>query len=557
MAYLSYLGYLIYNIVKDKPNLKVDQIFLNEVDVPDIVICGASPELRILRCDLIANNGEKTLIDGCNSYVPPNLIDYDIYRDHCLTFKANKTIKFAKQNSGTDGLQKIGFYFYDNKTAAEMNTLGIASITIQLTPPGKSNTVLGAIAAAGGAFGTMAGIIVFFFGDFRLSPRGFVHKSLYFIQNSIDFIKRSRFYPKLNFKFSKINDEDKTKLVDGFRKMKYTIFSHLLQNDLDEINEDQGWIMKFEYKLENKFGRFANKIYQWLMNKAYIDTMFNKYKVRVESLNFSSTMHKDDQKLLNEEFRKIGHVIDTYVLVNRLKNQKDQKIFAEYKHKREIKFSDNMDEKDKKLLNDEFRKIRKLIDKHLLDEPNIEKIFEAYNSKREDFSNDMYKGDKELLIDEFRQIRNVICNRLLEKDVEIKYDNSVEKLKSLKIHINDRKLLVIEFYKIKHVINSILFNEPKNQEIYKEYKMNRKLKFSNEMKEKDKKLLKDEFRTIRYLVDNLLLNEQKVRKNINFSEKIDSCDKELLTYYISEVNGVRNEVRDIRNDIDNHVLKIV
>ncbi|CAB4393568.1 unnamed protein product [Rhizophagus irregularis] len=436
-------------------------------------------------------------------------------------------------------------------------SIAAGSFTQEQTSEERSNTVLGAIAAAGGAFGTMAGIIVFFFGDFRLSPRGFVHKSLYFIQNSIDFIKRSRFYPKLDFKFSKINDEDKTKLVDGFRKMKYTIFYHLLQNDLDEINEDQGWIMKFEYKLENKFGRFANKIYQWLMNKAYIDTMFNKYKVREENLNFSSTMHKDDQKLLNEEFRKIGHVIDTYVLVNRLKNQKDQKIFAEYKHKREIKFSDNMDEKDKKLLNDEFRKIRKLIDKHLLDEPNIEKIFKAFNSQREDFSNDMDKGDKELLIDEFRQIRNVICNRLLEKDVEIKYDNSVEKLKSLKIHINDRRLLVIEFYKIKHVINSILFNELKNQEIYKEYKMNRKLKFSNEMNEKDKKLLKDEFRTIRDLVDNLLLNEQKVRKNINFSEKIDSCDKELLTYYISEVNGVRNEVRSIRNDIDNHILKIV
>uniref|UniRef100_U9UJR7 Uncharacterized protein n=1 Tax=Rhizophagus irregularis (strain DAOM 181602 / DAOM 197198 / MUCL 43194) TaxID=747089 RepID=U9UJR7_RHIID len=548
----------------------------------------ASPELRILRCDLIANNGEKTPIDGCNSYLPHNVIDYDIYRDHCLTFKANKTIKFAKQNSGIDGLQKIGFYFYDNTTAAEINTLGIASLTIQLTPPDfnfnsltdtnkaisqmdkatlsefklQLNFIAGMVNYAAVVKFKTSTYRSILSGDaraiFGLGPNYHVTQKIENFINYFPFNSNPYNIPAGTTGYFSIaagsftqeqTSEERSNTVLGAIAAAGGAF--------DEINEDQGWIMKFEYKLENKFGRFANKIYQWLMNKAYIDTMFNKYKVREESLNFSSTMHKDDQKLLNEEFRKIGHVIDTYVLVNRLKNQKDQKIFAEYKHKREIKFSDNMDEKDKKLLNDEFRKIRKLIDKHLLDEPNIEKIFEAFNSQREDFSNDMDKGDKELLIDEFRQIRNVICNRLLEKDVEIKYDNSVEKLKSLKIHINDRKLLVIEFYKIKHVINSILFNESKNQEIYKEYKMNRKLKFSNEMNEKDKKLLKGEFRTIRDLVDNLLLNEQKVRKNINFSEKIDSCDKELLTYYISEVNGVRNEVRGIRNDIDNHILKIV
>uniref|UniRef100_U9U9W7 Uncharacterized protein n=1 Tax=Rhizophagus irregularis (strain DAOM 181602 / DAOM 197198 / MUCL 43194) TaxID=747089 RepID=U9U9W7_RHIID len=34
IAYLLYLCYLIYNIVNDKPNLKIDQIFLNEVEIP-------------------------------------------------------------------------------------------------------------------------------------------------------------------------------------------------------------------------------------------------------------------------------------------------------------------------------------------------------------------------------------------------------------------------------------------------------------------------------------------------------------------------------------------
>ncbi|PKC71113.1 hypothetical protein RhiirA1_453893 [Rhizophagus irregularis] len=626
IAYLLYLFYLIYNIVKDKPNLKVEQIFLHEIDIPDIAICG-TPELRILRCDLITNNGEKTPIDGCNSYITPNAIDhdnYDNYRDNCLVFKANKTIKFAKPNSGISAALTIqltppDFDFNSltntNKAISQMDKATLSEFKLQLnfiagmvnyaavvrfktstyrsilpgdtraifglepnyhvtpkiensvsyipfnsnpynipvgtagyfsiaagsftqeqTSEERTNTIFGAITAFGDAFGTLAGIIVIFFGNFF-----FVRKSLNSIQDSKEFIERSRFYPKLDFKFSKINDKDKGVLIDEFSKIRCAIFLYLLKNDLNEINEEP--INESEYKLED---RFATKVYHWLMNKAYIDIMFNKYRVQNESLNFSS-MDKEDQELLNKEFRKIRHVISTYVLENISEDQMDQKMFAEYKYKRELKFSNKVDKGDEKLLNDEFRKIRKLIDKHLLDEPNIEKIFEAFNSQREDFSNDMGKEDKELLIDEFRQIKHVICSHLLDipKDEEIKYNNSVEKVKLLKIHINDRKLLVFEFYKIKHVINSILFKELKDRGIYKKYKMNRELKFSNKMNEKDKKRLKDEFRTIRYLIDNFLLNESKIQTNINFLENMDSRDKELL---------VKEDHNNTRNDTDSYVL---
>jgi hypothetical protein len=34
ILYLLYLCYLIYSLVTDKPNIKVDRIFLNEIDVP-------------------------------------------------------------------------------------------------------------------------------------------------------------------------------------------------------------------------------------------------------------------------------------------------------------------------------------------------------------------------------------------------------------------------------------------------------------------------------------------------------------------------------------------
>jgi hypothetical protein len=105
--------------------------------VLDIEICGTSPDLKILRCDFITNNNENKQIDGCNNYILPNVVDYDIYGEYCLTFKANKTIKFIKPDDPIGGLQKIGFYFYENTTTAEVKALGIASLAIQLTPPGR------------------------------------------------------------------------------------------------------------------------------------------------------------------------------------------------------------------------------------------------------------------------------------------------------------------------------------------------------------------------------------------------------------------------------------
>ncbi|PKY56569.1 hypothetical protein RhiirA4_476963 [Rhizophagus irregularis] len=586
IAYLFYSSYLIYNIVTDKPNLKVDQIFLNEIDVPDIVICGTSPELRILRCDLIANNGEKTPINGCNGYIPPNIIDYDIYRDHCLTFKANKTIKFVKPNSGMDGLQKIGFYFYDNTTAAEMNTLGIASLTIQLTPPDfnfnsltntnkaitagsfiqeqtseeRSNTILSAIAAAGGAFGTMAGVIIFFFGDFRLNPRGAAHNFFNLVQKSKEFFERSRFYPKLELKFSKINDEDKASLVNEFRNIRYTIYYYLLnQSNIDKISKDHGWLIN---KLENKLKILYRKIYYWLLDEKHSEKIFRVYGKDREYYKFSS-INEEDERLLNNEINKIRHVIDVYLY----DKSKDPKKFAAYKYERELKFSDDtknedkelriINEKDQKLLEAEFRKIRELIDKHLLGKPNIEEIFNTYNSLQKNGFlndiNDMDEGDKSLLNDLFQQISHVIFNYLLDipKDEEIfkKYKETTTIQASSfsnNMNIGDKNLLVNEFNKIKHVINAHLFNGRKNLEVFEKYIKERELKFSNNMSEKDKKSLTDKFHKIREVIDNFL----PIHTHVDFSVNMDSRDKELLISYI-------NEIHKIRHDIDNCILNKV
>jgi hypothetical protein len=99
-------------------------------------ICGKSPDLKILRCDFMINDVPKR-VDGCNNYILPNVVNYGVFGEYCLTFKANKTIKFINPESHIGGLKKIGFFFYMNTSFVEAKTLGIASLNVQLTPPGN------------------------------------------------------------------------------------------------------------------------------------------------------------------------------------------------------------------------------------------------------------------------------------------------------------------------------------------------------------------------------------------------------------------------------------
>ncbi|CAB4393567.1 unnamed protein product [Rhizophagus irregularis] len=706
---ILYLSYLIYNIVYDKPNLKVDQNFLDEIDIPDIAICG-TPELRILRCDLKKHNDIRERIDGCNNFILPSAADYGFFRSHCLTFKTNDTIKFTNPDIG--GYDEIGFSFYDNTTATEAGTIGISSLTIQIIPsdlnlvtnpnkkaisqmdkatlsefrlqlnfiagmaryvavvkfktstyrsilPGdaraifgfepnyhvtpkienfinyfpfngnpsdipvgttgyfsvsagsfiqeqtseeRSNTVLGAIAAAGGAFGVTAGVIVFFFGDSRLSPRGFVHKSVNFLQNLNELFERSIFHPKLDFKFSSINGEDKNMLVNEFRNIRYAVYYHMLyqsNNIANKINKvPKGFINKLEYviiKINISFGKIKIWVYYRLFNAKRIKKSFDEYKKekkekeeKEEKLELSK-INEEDKRLLNNEIDKIRHVIDVYLLGE----SEDPEKIAKYKYERELKFSDHVDEKDKELLKDEFRKIRKLIDKHLLGKPGIEEIFDAYISLQNNVfskdikdigegdtlqNNDILKDmkdidegdtlrnndiskdskditdmDKSSLNDLFQQISHVIFNYLLDipKDEEIfkKYKETTT-IKANNMNNDDKDLLVNEFNKIKHVINCHLFNERKRLEEFEKYIKERKLKFSTNMSENDKELLTEEFRKIREVIDNFLLNEP-TRLYLDFSQNMNDRDKESLLSYIDNVN---NEINMIRRDIDKYIL---
>ncbi|CAB4390513.1 unnamed protein product [Rhizophagus irregularis] len=216
-----------------------------------------------------------------------------------------------------------------------------------------------------------------FFGDFRLKPRGFAHTFHNFIQNSISFIKRSRFYSEPELKFS---GKDKKVLEDEFEKIRHAIYHHLLyQGNMDsKMNKDQKWfINRLGNKINILFNRIKTKIIHWILDAENINKEFEKYDNDRNRLEFSS-INEEDKRLLNDEIDKIRHVIDVYTLGKK----EDPKKIAAYKYERELKFSNNtISDDDQKLLN-EFRKIRELIDNHLLNQPNIEKIFNAYNSLR-------------------------------------------------------------------------------------------------------------------------------------------------------------------------------
>lgn len=134
--YLGYLGYLLYNVVTDKPFLTTEYSLVKKIYVPDIEICAPVADLSILRCDFSPKQGNVTRIDNCTGYLLDDNIDLGQHRGFCYTFKASKTLQFVHPDNPEDGLRKIGFYFQiKNLTAAEEKNLGIASLSIQLTSP--------------------------------------------------------------------------------------------------------------------------------------------------------------------------------------------------------------------------------------------------------------------------------------------------------------------------------------------------------------------------------------------------------------------------------------
>ncbi|KAF0431896.1 hypothetical protein F8M41_005364 [Gigaspora margarita] len=136
ILFLAYLVYLLVVLTTDKPITKTEYIFMNEIDIPDILICSSFQGLNILRCDFKWNDLKVSNFDNCSNYIAPEVQNFGDRRDFCRIFRANKTVKYTDPEKELYGLRKVGFYFQiTNLTDAEEASLGIASISIQLTSP--------------------------------------------------------------------------------------------------------------------------------------------------------------------------------------------------------------------------------------------------------------------------------------------------------------------------------------------------------------------------------------------------------------------------------------
>ena len=88
---------------------------------------------EVLSCDTKLN--DNTIISGGCKYTSDYKQDKDNkeHRNYCRTFKPDETIKFTREKP--DGLNKWKFYYKINTTEAEVNILGVALISIELSSP--------------------------------------------------------------------------------------------------------------------------------------------------------------------------------------------------------------------------------------------------------------------------------------------------------------------------------------------------------------------------------------------------------------------------------------
>ncbi|CAG8560082.1 6214_t:CDS:2 [Paraglomus brasilianum] len=140
IAYVAYVVYLIYSLATDSYSLNSEHNFLNEIDVPDILICGTN-DLIISRCDFVwkdsGGNSSKTQLNGCGEYILPGTLNLGGRLSSCRTFSTNQTLKYAHPYEPVSGLTRLGIYLQiPNVTAAEQGNIGIASLNVVLLPPG-------------------------------------------------------------------------------------------------------------------------------------------------------------------------------------------------------------------------------------------------------------------------------------------------------------------------------------------------------------------------------------------------------------------------------------
>lgn len=137
---MSYISYLIFQIVTDKPMIQLTHEYLDKLSIPDLEICCSESDIQITKCVFTLDNGTSTTsttFDNCTNFIQRSRVENNIY---CYLFENNytSTYFFGNPDINLTGpwVRNIDFYFkIDNITTMTSKFLSVGDISVQLMDP--------------------------------------------------------------------------------------------------------------------------------------------------------------------------------------------------------------------------------------------------------------------------------------------------------------------------------------------------------------------------------------------------------------------------------------
>ncbi|CAG8779610.1 18069_t:CDS:2, partial [Gigaspora rosea] len=132
---MSYITYLTFQIVTDKPLIQLTHEYLDKLSIPDLEICRSESDIQITKCVFTLDNWTSTTFDNCTKFIQRSRVENNIY---CYFFENNYTYFFGNPDINLTGpwVRNIDFYFkIDNITNITSRYLSVGDISVQLMDP--------------------------------------------------------------------------------------------------------------------------------------------------------------------------------------------------------------------------------------------------------------------------------------------------------------------------------------------------------------------------------------------------------------------------------------
>ncbi|KAF0477824.1 hypothetical protein F8M41_024196 [Gigaspora margarita] len=131
---MSYIVYLIFKIVTDKPVIQLTHEYLDKLSIPDLEICCNESDIQITKYVFMLHNWTSTTFDNCTKFIQRSRVENNIY---CYLFENNytSTYFFGNPDINLTGpwVRNIDFYFkIDNITNMTSKFLSVGDISVQL-----------------------------------------------------------------------------------------------------------------------------------------------------------------------------------------------------------------------------------------------------------------------------------------------------------------------------------------------------------------------------------------------------------------------------------------